>query len=96
MSVRDTSAEAYFDHRDSGALGKQAVELLKAFQPGRDYSRAELAVATGIRLSAVCGRVNELVKLGVLAEAPVRPCKQTGRTIHPVFRAPIKDSTNPE
>ena len=86
MPVRDTSQEAYFDHRDSGDLGRQQQTLLKAFEAGRDYSRAELAEKTGVRLSAVCARVNELIKLGHLTEAPVRPCKLTGRTVHPVFR----------
>lgn len=88
MAARDTSVEAYIDHERSGELSRQQQELLKAFQRGRDYSRAELAMATGIRLSAVCGRVHELMKIGRLIESPVRPCKVTGRTVHPVFKKP--------
>lgn len=88
MAARDTSIEAYIDHERSGELSRQQQELLKAFVRGRDYSRAELAMASGIRLSAVCGRVNELVKIGQLVEAPTRACKVTGRTVHPVFKKP--------
>jgi predicted transcriptional regulator len=87
MSVRDTSIDAYHDHVESGAFSRQQNELLKAMRGHQDYSRSELSEATGIRLSSVCGAVFELIERGILAECPTRPCKITGRTIHPVTRA---------
>ena len=88
MAVRDTSIEAYHDMKGSGELSVRQQEVLAALERGRDYSRAEIAMASGLRLSSVCGRVNELIKLGRIAEAPIRACKVTGRTVHPVFRVP--------
>lgn len=90
MPVAETSVENYQLHRDSGQLTRQQLVLLKAMKRGYDYSRAELAELTGMRLSSVCGRVNELLNMTppYLCEAPTRPCKVTGRTVRPVFRMP--------
>lgn len=92
MPVRDTSIEAYHDHKGDGKLEPQQRDLLNAMRRGRDYSRTELAEATGIRLASVCGRVKELLEKGRLCEAPIRSCKVTGRKIHPVFKVVGKES----
>lgn len=88
MGVRDTSSVAYQDHEASGDLVGQQKEIVDQMKKGRDYSRSELSEATGIRLASVCGRVHELIRLGRLAEGPIRECKITGRSVHPVFRVP--------
>jgi hypothetical protein len=43
---------------------------------------------TGIALSAVCGRVHELIAAGRLVEDPARQCKFSGKSAHPVRTAP--------
>mgnify|MGYP002365379221 CR=1 FL=1 len=92
MSVRDTSREAIRDHRSSGKLTRQqqqVVDFLHA-HPGQGYTRAELAHATGITLSAVCGRVNELVKLQRIVEPYRRRCTVTGKNAWTVRAVPVQ------
>lgn len=85
MGVAQTSIENYYLHRETGLLGTQCEWLLFLMQRGRDYSRSELADLSGLRLSSVCGRVNELLAVGRLTEAPRRVCLVTGRTVKPVM-----------
>jgi predicted transcriptional regulator len=86
-AVRDTSLAAF---RAMGPrLGTQqrtVVEYLEEHR--RAFTRNELALATGLALSAICGRVNELVKAGALVECPRRRCHVTGKSAHPVRLAP--------
>jgi len=84
MSVADTSIEAYREHKDTGKVGQQATAILNQMSPDRDYSRKELAGLTGFELASVCGRVNEMLALGLLDELPSRKCSITGKNIHPV------------
>lgn len=84
MTVADTSIAAYREHRDTGKVSKQALHILNSMNLGRAYSRRELIAATGLELSSICGRVNELVALGMLEEAPARKCTVTGKTVKPV------------
>lgn len=86
MSVSSTSREAYFDMRDSGRLGTQARKILEQMLPGVDYSRRELAQFTGVDLSSVCGRVNELIGSRLLKEGSMRACRVTGKKIKPVYK----------
>ena len=86
MSVATTSIENYREHRSSGKLGAQAREILEflALHTDRDWSRAELAEDMALRLSSVCGRVNELIHSGHLDIAPARKCQITGKKVNPV------------
>lgn len=84
MSVADTSIEAYKEHKDTGKLGRQAAAILEKMIPSKDYSRKELSKATGFELSAICGRVNELLAMGLLEELEPRKCNITGKRIHPI------------
>jgi hypothetical protein len=72
--------------RDSGRLGTQARKILEQMLPGVDYSRRELAQFTGVDLSSVCGRVNELIGSRLLKEGSVRACRVTGKKIKPVYK----------
>jgi DNA-binding IclR family transcriptional regulator len=84
--VADTSRDAFRDHRDSGALGAQQLQLVRflARHCSHDWTRSEIATVSGMRLSSVCGRVNELVAVGVVEELPRRRCTVTGRSAHAV------------
>lgn len=84
MSLSDTSIQAYHEHGDEGKIGKQCRLILSKMCKGRDYSRREIAKEFGLELSSVCGRVNELLSVGLLEELESRPCKVTNKTIHPV------------
>lgn len=85
MSAAETSVIAHREHAASGAMGRQARQIYDFVRErGGDWSRKEISRATGIELSAVCGRVNGLVAVGLLDEYQQRPCRVTGRTIAPV------------
>jgi len=88
MTVAQTSINAYKEHRASGKVGAQAKAILDFMNPGEGYSRRELHVLTGLELSSICGRVNELLEMGMLKEGSKRKCMVTKKTISPV----IKDS----
>lgn len=91
MSVADTSLVAYAEHRESGELGAQQKRILYFFyEKGGEYTRSELAETLRMRLSSVCGRVNELLAKGYLEEGPRRPCRVTGRTAFPVRLPPAQ------
>jgi DNA-binding IclR family transcriptional regulator len=83
--IATTSRDAYDEHLESGKLGEQQRKLMLWFHThGGRYTRAEIASTTGMRLSSVCGRVNELIQLGYLEEGDRRKCIVTGRSAHPV------------
>jgi hypothetical protein len=88
MTVADTSIEAYKEHKAKGLVGKQAQAILDFMTPGVSYSRREISQKSGLELSSVCGRVNELLAIGMLVEGSKRKCLITHKTIVPV----IKDS----
>lgn len=86
--TRDTSRAALQMMIESGAAGmQQARVLLYLRRKHRALTRNEIAEAMGIRLSAICGRVNELLKSRLLTELPRRPCRITGVNAHPVMAA---------
>lgn len=87
MGVADTSIDAYHTHIEEGLAGKQAQTILRGLEDGKDYSRREIARSLGMELSSVCGRVNELLQIGLLEEAPKRRCTITHKTIHPVVKS---------
>ena len=55
------------------------------------YTRSEMAERMHMRLSSVCGRVNELIEMNYLEDGERRKCSVTGRSAHVVrIRAPKK------
>ena len=86
MPVTETSIQAYKEQQAEGKVGTQANSIYRIMQAGKDYSRRELVAVTLIELSSVCGRVHELLQLGLLKEGKKRKCKVTGKTIIPVYK----------
>jgi len=84
MTVAATSRIAYLEHEAAGKLSEQQLAILDAMEPEQGYSRSELVEITGIRLSSICGRVNEMLHVGILTVQPMRRCRVTNRTINPV------------
>jgi predicted transcriptional regulator len=60
--------DAFHDAADSGRLGKTRQAVLDALRGCGPLTRHELADVTGLPLSSVCGRVNELIKAGEAQE----------------------------
>ena len=86
MSVADTSIIAYKEHKATGKTGSQAMYIFDAMAFNKEYSRRELVTITGLELSSVCGRVNEMLQTGLLKEVSTRKCQITGKTIKPVVK----------
>jgi hypothetical protein len=84
MNIANTSIEAYNEHKAAGKVGAQANMILEKMRPNVNYSRKELSKIIGIELSSICGRVNELLALGLLVEDAQRKCLITGKKINPV------------
>lgn len=83
--IASTSRDAHRAHQSSGKLGEQQRQLMLWFHGKHrdlDVTRAELAQATGLRLSSVCGRVFELLDAGYLEETARRRCTITGSSAH--------------
>ena len=86
-----TSRDAYAAFILGPELPRQQrviVDLLAAHPGG--YTRAEIAEATGLRLSSVCGRCHELLERGVVEEFARRPCGVTGISAHVLRVAPAQ------
>jgi hypothetical protein len=84
--IASTSVLAYKEHQATGKTGTQCSYIFDCMQFNKDYSRRELAKLTGLELSSVCGRVNEMLELGMLQENGSRKCEITGKTIHPIIK----------
>lgn len=87
-AAAQTSIDAYYAFM-AGPKQRVIVAHLARFAH-RDFTRAELAEATGIRLSSICGRVHELTSVHIVSEGPRRKCSVTGVNAHPVALAPAQ------
>lgn len=80
--VAETSLQAFHSLRSEGKIAPQESRVLAAIEARGAMTREEIADATGLRLSAVCGRVNSLVADRRLVER--------GTRMNPVTRKPNK------
>jgi DNA-binding MarR family transcriptional regulator len=84
-ATADTSRDAFSIHKASGKLTGQQYAIVAFLSTHKGaWTRSELAEQTGIKLSAICGRVSELLHLGPIEELPRRRCGVTGSNAHPV------------
>jgi len=67
--------------RIKAQLGEKQRIVLTAILLHHPITRAELAKHTGLRLSSVCGRVNELIKKGYVIVQGVKHDDQTDRNV---------------
>ena len=86
-AVRETSIQAYAEHRATGHVTSSQAAILEAMKHGRDYSLSELSAMTGIEKSSVSGRINELLASGQVVISRLRACKITGKTVRATRRA---------
>lgn len=66
--ISDTSYEAYWKERLGGRIESRQAQVLDDLRLNGPATRAELARRTGLRLSCICGRVNELIQRGYVKE----------------------------
>ena len=92
MSSIETRNASHFGNLSTGKVAHQQMEIIRnmknmeVFICGHrpDFSRRELAGIMGMETSSVSGRVNEMVRAGLLVELEQRKCSITGRLITPV------------
>ena len=86
MNIRDTSLEVYDEIVGDGtaATQKRAILNLLIRLGGRALTRQEIARSLGLGITAVCGRVNELMKTGAVSDDERKVCAVTGRNVHAV------------
>ncbi len=93
--VRLTSIIHYRALRFSGKMSDQQSKILGFFlkNPRAKWTRREIAHQTGIDLSAVCGRVNELMNMAppLLVEDGKKGCCVTGNVVNALALA-VDDS----
>ena len=82
--MRTTSRIAYKKLIESGKQDQQKQHIIKLLLTESPLSRREISKATNIEISSISGRVNELMKLGVLEEATMRRCMFSKKLIRPV------------
>lgn len=68
MTVRDTSLAAYWSERANMRIANQASIVLEELHMGGPATRSDLVVRTGLKINAVCGRVKELLDMGLIVE----------------------------
>jgi len=88
-NCRWSSIDALYGATHLGEQERAIVAFLARSGPG-DWTRNELAVATGIRISSVSGRINALIERGVVVEGPRRPDRHTHVSSHALWLAPTQ------
>lgn len=76
-----TSIENYREARARGVTGRQHQRIVSLLELGGAWSRAEIADWLDLRLSSVCGRVNELQQAGRIETVDIRRCRITGKRV---------------
>lgn len=78
-NVAETSLQAYRSLQAHHQLQPQEQKIMDAIKHYGSATREELADRTGLRLSAVCGRVKALVNHGALIERGTKINPLTGK-----------------
>lgn len=79
MSVAETSIKAYTEIVAEGRAITQRDKILELIKRIGSLTREEISECTGLRLASVCGRVNELIRDGLLEERVTTRSRHTGR-----------------
>jgi len=81
---RRTSRISYKDLIETGRQGTQVKSILKLLSTGESLSRREIADVVRLETSSVSGRVNDLIKMGVVQENKMRKCLISKKLVKPV------------
>ena len=85
MPIRWTSRLSLAQEIDRLSGRRRTVyECIRTWDPaiqGPGPSIADIAATTGLKECSVCGRVNELRKLGAIADGPLKVAVETGKSV---------------
>ena len=81
---RHTSRIAYKNIIEEGKADSQQSYIIRLLKHEAPLSRREISKATNIEIGSVSGRVNELIKLGIVEETTMRKCMFSKRLVKPV------------
>ena len=87
--MKETSIHAYKHLIETGELSRQQVMVLAVVNELGQATRQEISRHSGIPINCVCGRVNELLNRGLVAEEEARTCNVTGHTANPLRETQI-------
>ena len=79
--VTDTSLQSYFEHKDSGKMGNQEKIVYDYIKSHHGCSRNQIEKGTNIRINAVCGRVNQLIRKKLVGVIGIRNDPITKRKV---------------
>lgn len=82
MTIKDTSLAAYWSEKVGNRIGRQQAIILEELALYGGATRSELVIETGLPINAVCGRVNELMKLGLVVECEKVQDERTGKRVY--------------
>ena len=89
-NTASTSKAAYSEHVSSGNKHLQRMVIMKhvsnfynapRYEDQGGFTRRQIAKATGFELGATAGRVNLLIKDGLLVDKGTTKCTTTGKTV---------------
>ncbi len=81
MKAKQTSLDAYKEIQAKGQVASQRdqiLNLIKTVHPVK-LSRQDISRLLCIPINAVCGRVNELIKMGCVFEKDTKKNEKTGK-----------------
>jgi predicted HTH transcriptional regulator len=78
--VKETSLDAFYDHKKSKKLQAQQLKIVSVMQPEKVYTRRELAQLSGIETSTVSARVNSMIDT-VIEIVGTKKDTTTGKTV---------------
>ena len=82
---RHTSRIAYKNIIECGKASNQKRQIIKTLLSDKEpMSRREISSDSYIEIGSVSGRINELMKLGIVEEAQIRKCSISKKLIKPV------------
>ena len=73
-TIRQESLQAYFHSDNQPKFGRQALTIYNFYKDKypRTFTRNEISRYLNIKINAVCGRINELIKAKWLVEVEKR------------------------
>lgn len=83
--MASTKGKAWLRVKDTDGIDEQRKKILVYVRDlwvwGEEPSRAEISRDTGIRLSSVCARVDELVRMGLIEVTGTKTNPETGMAV---------------
>lgn len=86
MPVKSTSKASYRENREIGESSRKREQVLNYVAAHPGCSRNDIARhVSGMTINCACGRVNELIAAGVLAENGCKHDSVSGRSVNCLY-----------